>query len=1257
MAGAAPGGPFEGQLQEATARLAVARGDARAIVSVLAIAALDEDLPPGPVAAALRSVAEGADGDPLVAAHAAHRLSLIEDRRDAAGGEARRRRLGLLSRFSVLGPFAADGRAGHGQVFPPESEVELPDAAQRYPGKEREISWRRATTADGGGIGSVQGGAMHLDALLRPDTEAVAFALTYVHSDRPRDAAVRLGSPGPVKVWCNGALVHARDVVRPAAFDQDAAPVRLRKGWNRLLIKTLITQGSWRIFVRLTDRDGRPLPGLEHAEAPPAGAQTSAGAAVGGREARRRPGVAVRELGRILEGATKTAVDAEAQAQAWLDYGLYLAAVQPGDQPAWEAEIALQRAASRRATALGLLALGAAARDDDGRRHALERVLGIGGAGAAPLRALALARLGDVARAGQREALAVERWRAALREDPACWPAALWLADTENAAGLPAVALARLEALPDTVRAVPRVIRHRAMLLETLGRQTEAEGVLQALVAAWGADVDLTENLASAARARGDVPATLAHLRRVADMRPDFPSMTLDLARALEGAGRGTEARAAMEQAVARLPDEPRLRAELGKLLHRAGYPREALEHLRAGLTLRPQNPELRRYADRLAVEVSAGAPEGATGGGDPAWDRAADVPALLAAEADRARAGGGAAAPVADEAAAGAVVLIDRKVVRVHANRLSETFAQRVVVIRTDRGARENRELYIRYAPGSQDVEIREARIFRRADSGELLTLEASARDHRDLSEPWYGLYYDSRAEVIRYEGLRPGDVIELQYTVADIHSRNQMGDYFGDMQLIAEGIPKRHWDYTLVAPAGTELHFNSPRLAGLTRAIRDEPGRRVHRFTALDVPPIEPEPAMPGYAEVAPYLHVSTDRTWAAVGARYWRLVEEQLTGDDRVREAARAAVRGRVTEEEKVRALHSFVLGNTRYVGLELGIHGYKPYKVGQVLARRFGDCKDKASLLVALLREVGVAADLVLVRTRRGGRIDDDPASLAVFDHAITYVPKLGLYLDGTAEFSGMSELPSQDQGVMVLRVSAAGAVLTQTPVLASAANRAARRWEADVEPDGAATIREDMTITGQAAPEWRQHYQTEGERHERYDKVWSARHPGARLASVAMPDIEDRDRPVRVRAEVQVPHLGWRGGEDHMELPIAARDADFARAYARLSTRRTELVIAYPWQHDEELVYALPAGWRAARLPSERSLETSFGTFRLQVTAVGAREVRVISRLDVRSHRVAPTDYAAFRRFLGDVDAALGERIVLRKDGGASRSER
>jgi hypothetical protein len=343
--------------------------------------------------------------------------------------------------------------------------------------------------------------------------------------------------------------------------------------------------------------------------------------------------------------------------------------------------------------------------------------------------------------------------------------------------------------------------------------------------------------------------------------------------------------------------------------------------------------------------------------------------------------------------------------------------------------------------------------------------------------------------------------------------------------------------------------------------------------------------------------------------------------------------------------VRAVYDFVLTGTRYVGLEFGIHGYKPYKVTQVLARRFGDCKDKASLMIALLREVGVPAELVLVRTRRGGHLDADPASLAVFDHAIVYVPKLDRYLDGTAEFSGLAELPAQDQGVVVLRVGPHGSVLTETPVLPASDNHVQRRWQVALEASGDARVDEELVIHGQAAPNWREHYQTEGERKDRYGRVWSGRFPGARLDSVTMPGIEDRNLPVTVRSEVMVPRLARASAAGALELPVTGRDADFVRTYARLSARRQELVLGYPWQHDEELSYRLPPGWHltAGSPPARRNIEGPFGKFSLDVEIDGS-VLRIRSSLNVDRARIPADDYARFRAFLMEVDAALGSPI-------------
>jgi tetratricopeptide (TPR) repeat protein len=1229
-------GPYEAERAAATARLGPLRGRPEAIAPLVQLLSLEDSLPPGALEGALTEAA-GSASHPLVAAQAALQLArLYDDRGDEKKAQATRAALGLLTRVQIVGPFG-EGRAGHSQVFPPETEADAPAKGRTYRGKLGQVGWRAADEV-------VREGAILVDAMLRPDTQSTAYVVAFVQSPREQDVAVRLGAPGPVKVWVDRALVHTSDAVHAAAMDQGAAPAHLRRGWNRLLVKTTVTDLPWRLYLRVTDPAGRPL--LLGDGAPPEKVPAMAAA----RRSPRAP--AVETLEAALRKRAASAPPGAAGAEAWLDLGRYLAWAEPGDHDAREAAAALETARARQPSVAVLRLLADVARDEDERRRALEAALAQAG-NDVQTRALLLARLGEAARAQRRDTVALARWREALAADPGCWPAALALADEEQGAGLLRVATARVEALPREVLDVPRARRQWARLLEAAGRRKEAAEQLESLARVRRHDVDLLHDLATDARARGDGEAMRERLAQAAALRPDLTSLHLELARALEGAGESERARQVLSSLAARLPDDAIVLAQLGKLLHRQGLRDEALERLRAATALRPQDPELRRYVERVGREGDGDASEE-----DMARRFAADGKAIVL----------GAAPPRADEPG-DATVLLDRRVVRVHKNGLAQTFAQRLVAVRTDHGAEENKEFYVRYTPGSEDVEIRQARVYRRGSGGALEVLEAADRDDQDLSEPWYGLYYDNRAEIVRFEGLRKGDVLEVQYVVEDVSAENQMADYFGDLQTIAEASPKRVWEYTLIAPASRPIYSNTPRVPRLASNVAEKGDERVYTFSARDVAAIETEPAMPGLAEVAPYLHVSTYASWDEVGAWYWRLVEEQLITDDDLRRAARGAVKPKQSEAERVRAIHALVVSGTRYVGLEFGIHGYKPYKVTQVLARRFGDCKDKASLMVALLREVGVEAELVLVRTRRGGNVEKQPASLAVFDHAIAYVPKLDLYLDGTAEFSGTRELPAQDQGVMVLRVGPRGSRLAETPVLPSTENRVDRKWTVDLAADGAAAVREDLTIRGQAAADWREHYQTPGERAERYGRVWTGRYPGARLASIDMPALENRDAPVNVRAVAEVPRLGvaarlseangegaGRGGAEvpggrggggrDLTLPLTVREADFSRTYARLSTRKQDLVIAYPWQHDEEIVYKLPAGWAVRGAPPARTLEGPFGSLRVEVTSAPGGVVRVHSFLDVTRARIAPADYAAFRSFLGEIDAAFAERLAV-----------
>ncbi len=703
--------------------------------------------------------------------------------------------------------------------------------------------------------------------------------------------------------------------------------------------------------------------------------------------------------------------------------------------------LALSTARSRRVPSReALIGRALAAPEEDERRRLFERAVELPGLPPGWGAWLRL-RLADLARGGRGETRAMALLRAALGMDPGGWPAAVAMADAESDAGLSLAAMARLKALPDGVRRLAAVRRVWIRVADAAGLRPEATRELAALADERRADVDIQDQAARWARARGDGAEAQLRLAAAAGLRPDLPALSIELARLEEGAGQTAEARARLTALAERLADEPTVLVALGKFLHRTGDPSAGLVRLRAALALRPQDPELKRTVDRLA----------AAGGFDAAADElvrrfAADartlVPPPAKAPAD---------APLAVD---GAVVLLDRRVVRMHPSGLCRTFAQRIVQVRTVRAAEEEKEFAVHYSPATEEVDIRLARVFRREADGGISILEATDRRDEDLSEPWYGLYYDSRAEVVRFDALRPGDVVEVQYLVDDVSSENQLADYFGDLRYIAETIPKQRWDYTLIAPAGRPVYANEPRLPRFERHDSTEGTDRLYRFSATDVAKIEPEPAMPGLAEVAPQLHLSTYASWDEVGAAYWQLLEDPLRADEELRATARRLVTTpRMPTAERVRAVHDFVVRSTRYVGLELGIHGYKPYNVTQVLARRFGDCKDKASLMVAMLREVGVNAELTLLRTRRGGRVDARPASLAIFDHAIVYVPVLDRYFDGTAEFSGGDELPAEDQGVPALRVQPRGSALTETPVFPASANRVERRWLVQLSASG------------------------------------------------------------------------------------------------------------------------------------------------------------------------------------------------------------
>ncbi|HSM93483.1 MAG TPA: DUF3857 domain-containing protein, partial [Anaeromyxobacteraceae bacterium] len=793
-----------------------------------------------------------------------------------------------------------------------------------------------------------------------------------------------------------------------------------------------------------------------------------------------------------------------------------------------------------------------------------------------------------------------------------------------------AEAAALLPTSPDAVRAAARSARR-------LGRLDEAAWLLRKLVSLRFDDVEARASLSQLLLDRGDTEGAVALLAEGLRVRPGRVDELLRLADLLAANGREEEAEARYADALRVSPAAEEAWERRGRARLRAGREADARADLARALELEPQRRALKDLV--RSVEPPREPFEA---------PYALDALALAKAPDD-----GG---PDDD-----AVVLGDLQVTRVLPTGLASTFYQEVIRVRTARGAEAWRRRAISYTPDRQEVEVVRVRIVK-PDGTTVDTWEESEASE---SEPWYRLYYDTRSRSLVVSGLAAGDVLELAWRVDDTARDNLLSDSWGDLTQVDGFFAKRRFDYVLVAPASRPIHANAPE--GMRRTERPLPGGLVeHRWTVEGVPRIESEPGMPPGIDVGRFLHVSTFASWEEVGRFYWGLVRDQLQPTPEVRAtAARLAAEAlggkappkepsREEAEAIVRSVYGFVVTQVRYVGLEFGIHGYKPYRVDQVLQRRFGDCKDKASLMHALLEALGIDSRLVLLRMRRLGALPEAPASLAAFNHAILYVPSLDLWLDGTAAYTGSRELPSEDRGASVLVVEPGGpSRFGRTAEAAVADDVVTSDYAVTLAADGSARIDGRSLVAGLQAAGYRRSYETPSSRRAVTEQAFGRLWPAVRVEAVETSPLARIEQPVELRFRLSAPGFAQPEGGALRFTPFGAQRG-FSERWATLARRRYDLVVGDAHESRSTWRIALPRGWEAAELPEPVSLDGPHAAFELRYRGEPGA-IRVETRVTIKDRRVPVADYPAFRALATAADAAFDRPVRLLPVGRAQEA--
>jgi tetratricopeptide (TPR) repeat protein/transglutaminase-like putative cysteine protease len=503
----------------------------------------------------------------------------------------------------------------------------------------------------------------------------------------------------------------------------------------------------------------------------------------------------------------------------------------------------------------------------------------------------------------------------------------------------------------------------------------------------------------------------------------------------------------------------------------------------------------------------------------------------------------------------------------------------------------------------------------------------------------------------------LSVGAVFEEEFVIRDREPLLAEGEV--DRTYIGRGVPVQRTIMTIEAtakrrPTIVARGFARPPTAKQsTRA-----GRSTWTYDLGASAPIEHyDLALPGDASTVPYIGVATGKDWAAIAAGYRRLVEAKLTASV----APPADIKG-ATQRDTVDRTLAWLHAHVRYTGIELADSAIIPYTPAETLDRGFGDCKDKATLLAALLRANGIPADLALLSTGPGVDVDRSLAGLGEFDHAIVRAKVDGkdLWIDATEDGLPAGQLPSRDQGRLALVIAADTRDLTMTPVPKSADNlvREVRTYTlAEIDGARAHEISTEHGVFRDNLRSW-----TRNAKQSEINKSlgeYAERQYGGKLASFTANDPGDITKPFSLVVEIEKVSFAYTG-RDQVDAWLRSADtltrvpdlvgSEDKELDADVARRTADYVWDRPHVVEIENRLVIPTGFTAPTIATA-SEKRALGTMTLATTRRMDGNTFVITyRFDSGPRRITAAQLRATRAATLALQKEANEHLVIPQTG-------
>ncbi|HLV80831.1 MAG TPA: DUF3857 and transglutaminase domain-containing protein, partial [Chthonomonadaceae bacterium] len=415
------------------------------------------------------------------------------------------------------------------------------------------------------------------------------------------------------------------------------------------------------------------------------------------------------------------------------------------------------------------------------------------------------------------------------------------------------------------------------------------------------------------------------------------------------------------------------------------------------------------------------------------------------------------------------------------------------------------------------------------------------------------YLMYDDAMAVSFSMPAIEDDCVID--YTWQEITRPLLMPGQFWANWYFSGPEPVRMSRYTLHVPAGKPIQFKVVNDDALKPTVTASPDGRTKTYVweCKDLKPLEIEPSMPPLKDVQVWMEISSLGAWQDVARWFWSLEQPQAKATEAIRATVLQLTAGKQTDDEKARAIYDWVANHTRYVGLEFGLSAFKPHAASEVHAKLYGDCKDKATLLITMLGLAGIKAHPVLLHADERRHVSQDLPTLDDFNHCIALADVGGkeVWLDATAETCAYGDIPDADRGVEALVVRDGQGAFETIPPYAAADNGMDLTTHVTVQPDGSAQTKAEIKMRGGVGQRMRAAVRayTPEQRKEMMQRITQVFSNGASLNQFDLPDGMDKIGPFVMNMSMKAPNYARQVGK-LLLVPISSSAGNDRNPYIK-----------------------------------------------------------------------------------------------------------